>query len=121
MLRPDATHHVFVGDETASVAFGAMPAALPGSATVSGCLETRTPEDSLPLQHAERLDWTVRGTGSLADAIRGLNPPPGGAAYVAGEARTVQRVKQILVQESGWDRRAVVTKPFWAPGKRGLE
>ncbi|MET8039053.1 siderophore-interacting protein [Streptomyces sp. NPDC005345] len=121
VLRPDATHHVFVGGETASVAFGSMLAALPASADVSGCLETRTPEDRLPLPHADRLGWTLRGTGSLADAVRGLNPPPGGVAYVAGEARTVQSVKRILVQESGWDRRTVVTKPFWTPGKRGLE
>lgn len=121
VLRPDATHHVFVGDETASVAFGSMLAALPASADVSGCLETRTPEDRLPLPHADRLGWTLRGGRLLADAVRGLNPPPGGVAYVAGEARTVQSVKRILVQESGWDRRTVVTKPFWTPGKRGLE
>nr|WSY52367.1 siderophore-interacting protein [Streptomyces sp. NBC_00886] len=120
-LRPDAAHHVFVGEETASVAFGAMLAALPEGARVSGCRETEMGEDRLPLTHSDRLDWLTRGGTSLPAAVQHLAPEPGGIAYVAGEARTVQRVRQVLVRELGWDRRSVLTKPFWAPGKRGLE
>ncbi|MFD5540546.1 siderophore-interacting protein [Streptomyces sp. NPDC127079] len=120
-LRPEAAHHVFVGDETASVAFGAMLAALPREAEVSGCVETRTAADRLPLPRADRLDWTLRGGASLAEAVRRLAPEPGGTAYVAGEARAVQAVRRVLVQEAGWDRRAVLTKPFWTPGKKGME
>ncbi|MFE7167374.1 siderophore-interacting protein [Streptomyces sp. NPDC057616] len=121
VLRPDAAHHVFVGDETASVAFGAMLAALPEGARISGCVETETAADRLPLAHAGRLEWLTRGGSSLPDAVRRLAPAPGGIAYVAGEARTVQQIRQVLVREAGWERRAVVTKPFWAPGRRGLE
>ena len=129
VLRDGATHHVFVGEETASVAFGPMLAALPDAAVVHGCVETATEADRLPLAHAERLSWLARGDASaagsaaLAEAVRRLElpDPAGGAAYVAGEARTVQLVRQVLVRERGWDRRAVLTKPFWAPGKRGLE
>ena len=120
-LRPDAAHHVFVGEETASVAFGAMLAALPEGASVSGCVETETAADRLPLPRSDRLDWLTRGGTSLPDAVRRLAPGPGGVAYVAGEARTVQTVRQLLVRELGWDRRSVLTKPFWAPGRRGLE
>ncbi|MER7838814.1 siderophore-interacting protein [Streptomyces sp. NPDC096040] len=120
-LRPEAAHHVFVGDETASVAFGAMLAALPEEAVVSGCVETETAADRLPLAHAERLDWVLRGETELPEAVRRLAPEPGGIAYVAGEARTVQAVRRVLVQEAGWDRRAVLTKPFWTPGKKGME
>ncbi|MEU2426228.1 siderophore-interacting protein [Streptomyces sp. NPDC007851] len=120
-LRPDAAHHVFAGDETASVAFGAMLAALPADAGVSGCVETATAADRLPLAHGDRLDWTLRGESSLPEAVRRLAPAPGGVAYVAGEARTVQAVRKVLVQEAGWDRRAVLTKPFWAPGRKGME
>ncbi|MEU6554015.1 siderophore-interacting protein [Streptomyces sp. NPDC046915] len=121
VLRRDAAHHVFVGEETACVAFGAMLAALPQDARVSGCVETSTAADRLPLAHADRLDWQKRGGTSLPEAVRRLAPGPGGVAYVAGEARTVQAVRQVLVREAGWDRRAVLTKPFWAPGRRGLE
>jgi NADPH-dependent ferric siderophore reductase len=120
-LRPDAAHHVFVGEETASVAFGAMLGALPDGARISGCVETETAADRLALPYSDRLDWSVRSGASLPDAVRRLAPEPGGTAYVAGEARTVQHVRQVLVREAGWDRRAVLTKPFWAPGKRGLE
>ncbi|WP_217554267.1 siderophore-interacting protein [Streptomyces sp. GbtcB6] len=120
-LRPDAAHHVFVGDETAAVAFGAMLAALPEEARISGCVETETAADRLPLAHAERLDWVLRAGTSLPEAVRRLAPEPGGVAYVAGEARAVQAVRKVLVQEAGWDRRAVLTKPFWTPGKRGME
>ena len=121
VLRPDAPHHVFVGDETASVAFAAMLDALPEGARISGCVETETEGDRLPLPHGDRLKWVLRDGGSLVDAVRELAPAPGGVAYVAGEARAVQRVRQVLVREAGWDRRAVLTKPFWAPGKKGLE
>lgn len=120
-LRPEAAHHVFVGEETASVAFGAMLAALPEGARISGAVETESAADRLPLAHSERLDWLTRGGTSLPDAVQRLAPEPGGIAYVAGEARTVQAVRQVLVRELGWDRRSVLTKPFWAPGKRGLE
>ncbi|MEU9387076.1 siderophore-interacting protein [Streptomyces sp. NPDC048279] len=120
-LRPEAAHHVFVGDETASVAFGAMLAALPEEAVVSGCVETASAADRLPVAYAERLDWVLRGETSLPEAVRRLAPEPGGIAYVAGEARAVQAVRKVLVQEAGWDRRAVLTKPFWTPGKKGME
>ncbi|MBY8340559.1 siderophore-interacting protein [Streptomyces sp. KC 17012] len=121
VLRPDAAHHVLVGDETASVAFGAMLAALPEDAHISGCVQTATEADRLPLPHGHHLNWSLPRDGSLADAVRDLAPAPGGIAYVAGEARTVQQVRQVLVRDAGWDRRSVLTKPFWAPGKRGLE
>ncbi|WP_399892950.1 siderophore-interacting protein [Streptomyces sp. BBFR51] len=120
-LRPDAARHFFVGDETASVAFGAMLAALPGEAVVSGCIEMATAADRLPLAGGDRLDWVLRGETSLPDAVRRLAPEPGGIAYVAGEARDVQAVRRVLVQEAGWGRRAVLTKPFWTPGKKGME
>jgi len=119
--RPDASHHVFVGEETASVAFGAMLAALPEGARVSGAVETESAADRLPLAHSERLNWLTRGGTSLPDAVQHLALEPGGIAYVAGEARTVQQVRQVLVRELGWDRRSVLTKPFWAPGKKGME
>ncbi|KPI04347.1 Siderophore-interacting protein [Actinobacteria bacterium OK074] len=121
VLEPEAAHHVFVGDETAAPAFGAMLAALPPEARISGFLETATVSDRLPLPYADRLNWSLRNGTSIEDEVRRLAPAPGGVAYVAGEARTVQRVKQYLTREAGWDRRAVRTKPFWAPGKRGLE
>jgi NADPH-dependent ferric siderophore reductase len=42
-------------------------------------------------------------------------------AYLAGEARTIQTLRKMLVTERGWDRRNIRTKPFWTPGRSGVE
>jgi NADPH-dependent ferric siderophore reductase len=112
VLQQDVPYHLFVGDETASVAFGAMLRALPVSAKVLAVLEG---EDCLPL--ARDATWVQRG-----DLVQSLDlPAEPGVAYVAGEARTCQAVRRHLVQEQNWPRKAVIVKPFWAPGKRGLD
>ncbi|NUS54193.1 MAG: siderophore-interacting protein [Streptomycetaceae bacterium] len=127
-LRPDAPYHVFVGEDTASVALGAMLRAVPAQVPVFGAVETAREEDRLPLSRAGELarplrgDAPAAGSTTLLDAVRGLElPDEPGTAYVAGEARTIQLVRSHLVEERGWPRRSVVTKPFWTPGKKGME
>jgi NADPH-dependent ferric siderophore reductase len=116
VLRP-APWHLFAGEETASVAFGAMLRALPPGAVTRTVVECGDDADRLPLPGA---GWT--GRGGLLAAVEALDLPAGpGLAYVAGEARDVQAVRRHLVQERGWPRRSVLTKPFWTPGKKGLE
>jgi NADPH-dependent ferric siderophore reductase len=116
VLRDDASFHLFVGDETASVAFGAMLRALPTTARVQGVVGAA--DDRLPLARADELTWVRQDT--LA-ALRELDLPGDGCAYVAGEARACQAVRRHLTQERGWPRRSIVVKPFWAPGKRGMD
>lgn len=127
-LRADAPYHLFAGEETAAVAFGAMLAALPDDAPVYGAVETATAADRLPLPRAADLSHPLRGTASaassqvLVDAVRDLRLPDApGVAYLAGEARTIQSLRRHLVEERGWPRKSVVMKPFWTPGKKGLE
>ena len=61
-------------------------------------------------------------SASLLEAARRLElPREPGAVYLAGEARTVQSLRRHFVAERGWPRQAVRSKPFWAPGKRGLD
>lgn len=122
VTRPSA-YHVFAGEETASVAFGPMVRAL-GDAPVHGVVEVDRPDDRLPID----LTWRYRegapavSSATLVDAVRELAlPDEPGTAYVAGEARTVQAVRAHLVRERGWPRRSVLTKPFWTPGKKGME
>ncbi|RFS86303.1 siderophore-interacting protein [Actinomadura spongiicola] len=123
----DAEHHVFVGEETASVAFGAMLRELDASARVCGVVESETPELDPPLPGPHRLHRVHRegrpATAStvMLDAVSRLELPEGpGAAYVAGEARTCQLIRDHLVRDRGWPRTSIKVKPFWAPGKRGL-
>jgi NADPH-dependent ferric siderophore reductase len=123
VLREDAPYHLFVGDVTAIPAFGAMLNALPASAHTQGVIEINHPDDRVRLPRGGEARWVRRhGPDSLVAALRDLDlPAEPGAAYVAGEARTCQAVRRHLVAERGWPRRAVVVKPFWAPGRRGLD
>jgi NADPH-dependent ferric siderophore reductase len=107
--REDAPYHVFVGDATASVPFGAMMRALPESVPVHCVIEA---EDRLPMPR--EVTWT--------DNLLALDlPSEPGIAYVAGEARACQSARAHLVRDRGWPRRSVVIKPFWTPGKRGMD
>jgi NADPH-dependent ferric siderophore reductase len=123
-----AAYHLFAGEETASVAFGAMLRSLPASARVYGAIEVAGEADRLPLPRAAELTWRYRGSESaavsagLVAAVRELElPAEPGIAYLAGEARTCQAVRAHLVRERNWPRRSVLIKPFWTPGKRGME
>jgi NADPH-dependent ferric siderophore reductase len=120
VLRGDAAYHLFVGDETASVAFGAMLRALPQDARVHGVIGVDDLDHRLLLPRDGELTWMSGDT--LVAALQELDlPDEPGAAYVAGEARTCQAVRRHLTHERGWSRGAVVVKPFWAPGKRGMD
>jgi NADPH-dependent ferric siderophore reductase len=136
VVRP-AAYHVFVGEETAAVAFGPMLRALgEGGAGIGaycrGVLEVDSPADQLPLGGAisetSSLTWQYRdgapaaASATLLAAVEALDlPAEPGSAYVAGEARTVQAVARHFVRDRGWPRRAVRTKPFWSPGKTGMD
>ena len=124
-LRP-APFHLFVGEETASVALGAMLRAVPAAERAIALIEVQEPADALPL--TGDVHWHYRGSQpaadskSLVDAVRAVVlPDEPGIAYLAGEARTIQVARSYLVKERGWPRRSVLTKPFWTPGKTGME
>jgi NADPH-dependent ferric siderophore reductase len=122
----DAQYHVFAGEETAAVAFGAMLRAHPSAAPAYGVIEADEPDDRLPL--ARQLHWQYRHGRSAASSQTLLEaftrlalPGEPGTAYLAGEARTIQLLRRHLVSERGWPRQSIRTKPFWTPGKRGLD
>ncbi|MFC5827276.1 siderophore-interacting protein [Nonomuraea insulae] len=58
-LRGDAPYHLFAGDETAAIAFGAMLRALPASAAVHGVILASEPGDRLPLARSDRPTWVT--------------------------------------------------------------
>jgi NADPH-dependent ferric siderophore reductase len=123
-----APYHVFAGEETASVAFGAMLRGLAPDATVYGVIEVDGTADRLPLPRVDELTWRYRGGGDAAGsaglvaAVRELDlPRDPGVAYLAGELRTCQAVRAHLIRDRGWPRRSVLMKPFWMPGRRGMD
>lgn len=120
------SYHVFVGEETASVAFGPIARALPAGAPVHGVIEVDGPDDRLRLPDSIR--WVYRdgapgvASGTLITALSRLQlPDEPGIAYVAGELRTVQAARKHLLRDRGWPRRSIVTKPFWTPGRVGMD
>lgn len=124
--RVPSAFHLFVGEETAAVCFGAMLRALPAAQPVFGVVQADTADDHLelprPLVRVERGGAGASPSSVLVDAVRSLGLPKGtGTAYLAGEAKTIQAVRRLLIDERGWSRGAIITKPFWTPGKRGLD
>ncbi|GAA2074953.1 hypothetical protein GCM10009801_29280 [Streptomyces albiaxialis] len=120
-------HHLFLGDETASAAFGPMMRALHArGAQVTALIEVADENDRLPLPGD--VTWTYReGPPSSPSPtfLRALSafplPTTPPVTYLAGEARTLQSLRTHLTHHHAWPRRTILTKPFWTPGKRGLE
>jgi NADPH-dependent ferric siderophore reductase len=101
-----------------------------GQPDIRGVIEVDSPADRLPwpdggvtgLAWAYRSGALAASSATLTAPIAALDLPAGpGTAYVAGEARTVQAICHHLVRERGWPRRPVRTKPFWSPGRTGMD
>jgi NADPH-dependent ferric siderophore reductase len=124
VARPVGSH-LFIGEETAAVAFGAILRALPADQHALTILEVDEPGDQLSLHGDVRWHYrhgrSAASSASLLRAVRDTDLPRPGTAYLAGEARTIQALRSHLTRDRGWPRRAVITKPFWTPGKKGME
>lgn len=128
VARIPSRYHLFVGEETAAVCFGAILRALPASERVHGVVEAETADGHLDLSRDADLVRVQRDGASpspsqaLVEALRVLDlPDEPGTAYLAGEAKTIQATRRHLIDDRGWPRTAIRTKPFWTPGKRGLD
>jgi len=122
-----APYHLFLGEETATLAFQPMIQALDEDAPVYAVLECDSEDEQVPVQgvgylrRAYRRGASAVASAALLDALKATSlPEQPGVAYIAGEARTCQLLRRHLIQDRGWPRTAIHTKPFWAPGKRGL-
>jgi NADPH-dependent ferric siderophore reductase len=117
--------HLFIGEETAAVPFGAMMRSLPADHQALAIFEVDEPDDQLPILGDVRWHYrhgrSAASSASLLRAVQDTDLPEPGIAYLAGEARTIQALRTHLVQDRGWPRQSVITKPFWTPGKKGME
>lgn len=129
VMRAHRGLHVFFGEETASVAFGAIIRSLHPSTAIWARIEIERDEDALPLIGEDRssssLVFLRRGQNELgSQLLRSVDNVPmnGGpkTAYIAGEAKTCKAIRSALRQR-GWSRSEIVLKPFWTPGAKGLE
>jgi len=111
-LRPDASHHLFVGDESSIGATFAMAEALPGGATADVVLACEGDPPVKPPLVAADLTVTWLPEALVAEHLRSVELPDRTAAYIAGERSLVRRTAAVLA-ERGVPNDAVSTKPYW--------
>ncbi|MCC5859065.1 MAG: siderophore-interacting protein [Ectothiorhodospiraceae bacterium] len=126
VTRP-GPYHLFLGEESATLAFQPMIETLDDAAPVYALLESDHETDAIPidgvshLQRAFRCGASAVASQAMLDALSAMElPDRPGRAYIAGEARTCQLVRRHLINQRGWPRTAIKIKPFWAVGRRGL-
>lgn len=121
----DADWHLFVGDESALPATAVMAESLPASTPVLVVLEVPEPADQQPISTAASLTtvWLARNgrpagePEALVNAVATLPLPTGrGHAYLAGEARVVAALRDVLAGR-GLAGEQVSPKAYWGRGR----
>jgi NADPH-dependent ferric siderophore reductase len=107
---------VLCGDETSLGLFEALGQAFPAQVALE-CEEDLVAAISSP----SMTPLSRRGErGTVLAAWAQTAELPAEATYVlAGHAGTIQRVRAVLIGR-GAPRRAIISRPYWATGKRGL-
>lgn len=124
VLPPGLGWQLLVGDMTALPAIGRRLRELGHSTPVHviALVPQATDRLDLPLQPGQTLCW-VSSTEELLQALRAWQAlqagGPPGYAWCAGEAQSMVRVRQLLVEELGLDRRQVRAAAYWKQGASG--
>ena len=113
---PSADFHLVIGDETALPAVATVLDALPAGVAASTFLEVADAGEEQPLPGT--ITWVHRGDAAagvpLGDAVRAADLPPGrGQAWLSGESACVKDLRRHLLDERGFDRRAVYATGYW--------
>ncbi len=119
--RPDPTAdwHLLAGDETALPAIAAILDVLPADAVVRVFAEVEDAAEELALPTP--VTWVHRSAGdALAGAVAAADLPPGRMdAWLAGERSSMVELRAHLLDERGFDRRAVRPTTYWRRGEAG--
>jgi len=111
---PAADWHLMVGDASVLPAIGASLARVPANVPVTVVAEVDGPEDEIALATLGALDLRWVRTGTLLDAVRALQLPPGrGQCFVHGEATAVREVRRHLLVERRLDPDALSVSGYW--------
>ena len=117
--------HLFAGDFSALPAYFAMASSLPAGQRATVILEVPGPADEQDLTAAAQVELTWLYSGgrrpgdptALAGALAGVTLPPGtGHVYLAGEARLVLALREVLAAR-GMPADRVSPKAYWGLGK----
>jgi NADPH-dependent ferric siderophore reductase len=115
---------IVAGDESAIPAIGTLLAALPGSASADVFVEVNDDTDRVDLDSAAdaSVTWLHREPGSfgptLEAALAAVETDGAAGVWVACEASSVRRIRQLLLTGRGVDPSAVVTRGYWRLGEQ---
>jgi NADPH-dependent ferric siderophore reductase len=112
-LRPTATSHLFVVDDSAMPAAFVLLEALPADAPATALLATSHGAKSRPAPACApttSLVWLDRA--EMLEMLSDVHPAAGTAAYLFGERHLVRTAEKLLVA-GGLNRDAVASKAYW--------
>jgi NADPH-dependent ferric siderophore reductase len=118
VVDPTAAFHLVIGDETALPAVATVLGALPARVPAVAYLEVVDVGEEQPLAGSATVHWVHRGgrvAGEpLAAAVRAALLPDGsGQAWLAGESGCVRDLRRHLLDDRGFERRAVYATGYW--------
>jgi NADPH-dependent ferric siderophore reductase len=112
-LRPTATSHLFVVDDSAMPAAFALLEALPADTHATALLVTSHGPKSRPAPvgaPASSLVWLDQA--EMLEMLSDLHPAADTAAYLFGERHLVRTAEELLI-EGGLNRDAIASKAYW--------
>jgi NADPH-dependent ferric siderophore reductase len=121
----DFDWHLLVADETGLPALARRLEELPADGRVVALIEVDGAEDELALDGPDgvRIVWVHRGReamdrgDAIVAALRATDLPEGeGFAWIATESGIAKRLRGVLVDERGADRRWVRAHGYWRSG-----
>ncbi len=132
-LDPDASWHLFIGDDTFAPATGSMLEALPAGHRGVAILEVDSSTDAraisaeFPDADTITVDFITRDGGptaqavALLEALQGVEMPEESRhAYVAGEFHVVRAIREAL-EARGLSSEEVSPKAYWRHGQANAE
>jgi NADPH-dependent ferric siderophore reductase len=118
VVDPAAAFHLVIGDESALPAVATVLAALPPDVPATAFLEVADVAEEQALPGTADVHWVHRGERAagepLAAAVRAAALPEGpGQAWLSGESACVRDLRRHLLDDRGFDRRAVYATGYW--------
>lgn len=120
-LDKTAAEHLLIADDSALPAVENILAELPSSARVQLLVEVISADEERTLKStaAVTAQWLPRGSDHrsagvpLEKALRSLAIPADAKIYLACEAAAMRRIRKLLTDELGIDRKNIVGRGYW--------
>lgn len=119
--------YLFVGDDSALAHLYELRRHVPAGKPVFGVVYAPSESDFFPdLDGTRPLSFRVLPENPVEDLLEQVRPvlqsaAGSGRVYIGGDGRTCVALNRYFRAELGWKTHQIKTKPFWQPGKVGLE